>query len=34
MADRLPIGIQTFATIREGGYCYVDKGPLIQRMVE
>lgn len=30
---RLPIGIQTFSTIREGGYYYVDKTPLIERLV-
>ncbi|WP_355662370.1 ATP-binding protein [Halomonas salifodinae] len=35
-ADRLklPIGIQTFADIREGGYYYVDKTPLIHRLIE
>ncbi|SDO94566.1 PD-(D/E)XK nuclease superfamily protein [Halomonas shengliensis] len=31
---RLPIGIQTFADIREGGYYYVDKTPHIHRLVE
>ncbi|MGV2932693.1 AAA family ATPase [Vreelandella venusta] len=30
---RLPIGIQTFSTIREGGYYYVDKTPVIERLV-
>ncbi|MYB35532.1 MAG: AAA family ATPase, partial [Gammaproteobacteria bacterium] len=24
----LPLGIQTFSTLREGGYYYVDKTPL------
>ncbi|WP_372611842.1 ATP-binding protein [Halomonas sp.] len=31
---KLPIGIQTFADIIEGGYYYVDKTPHIQRLVE
>ncbi|MBB3192199.1 ATP-binding protein [Halomonas cerina] len=31
---RLPIGIQTFADMREGGYYYVDKTPGIHRLVE
>ncbi|NIC39375.1 ATP-binding protein [Halomonas desiderata] len=31
---KLPIGIQTFADIREGGYYYVDKTPAIHRLVE
>jgi hypothetical protein len=30
---RLPIGIQTFSEIREKGYYYVDKTPLIERLV-
>lgn len=30
---RLPIGIQTFSEIREGGYYYVDKTPHIERLV-
>ncbi|UOD51444.1 ATP-binding protein [Orrella daihaiensis] len=30
---RLPIGIQTFSEIREGGYYYVDKTPDIERLV-
>lgn len=30
---RLPIGIQTFSEIREGGYYYVDKTPIIDRLV-
>jgi hypothetical protein len=30
---RLPIGIQTFSEIREGGYYYVDKTPDIERIV-
>ncbi|MFV9691063.1 MAG: ATP-binding protein [Desulfobacteria bacterium] len=29
---RLPIGIQTFSKIREGGYCYVDKTDLIYQL--
>ncbi len=28
----LPMGIQTFSTLREGGYYYVDKTPLIREM--
>ncbi|WP_367399363.1 AAA family ATPase [Halomonas sp. R1t8] len=31
---KLSIGIQTFADIIEGGYYYVDKTPLIHRLVE
>ena len=31
---KLPIGIQTFRVIREGNYCYVDKTPLIARLVD
>lgn len=30
---KLPIGIQTFSDIREGGYYYVDKTPHIERLV-
>ncbi|MBD1401657.1 ATP-binding protein [Pelovirga terrestris] len=30
---KLPIGIQTFSKIREGDYAYVDKTPLIHRLV-
>jgi hypothetical protein len=30
---KLPIGIQTFSKIREGNYTYVDKTPLIHRLV-
>ena len=30
---RLPVGIQTFSEIREGGYYYVDKTPVIERLV-
>lgn len=30
---RLPIGIQTFSEIRDGGYYYVDKTPYIERLV-
>ena len=29
---KLPIGIQTFSKIREGGYCYVDKTNLIYQL--
>jgi len=32
--QKLPIGIQTFSLLREEGYCYVDKTPLIARLVE
>src|SRR5574344_3100853 len=31
---RLPIGIQPFSQIREGGYYYVDKTPVIERLIE
>ena len=31
---KLPIGIQTFSEIIQDGYCYVDKTPLIHRLVE
>ncbi len=31
---RLPIGIQTFSAIREGGYYYVDKTPIIERLIQ
>ena len=31
---RLPIGIQTFRTIREGGYYYVDKTAALLRLVD
>jgi hypothetical protein len=31
---KLPIGVQTFSDIREDGYYYVDKTPLIHRLVE
>ena len=31
---KLPIGIQTFADIREGGYYYVDKTPHLQQLVD
>jgi hypothetical protein len=30
--NKLPIGIQTFREIREEGYCYVDKTPLVARL--
>ncbi|MFO1422939.1 MAG: AAA family ATPase [Candidatus Competibacteraceae bacterium] len=32
--NKLPIGIQTFREIREEGYCYADKTPLIARLVQ
>jgi len=32
--QRLPIGIQDFATIRNEGFYYVDKTPLIRQLVE
>jgi len=31
---KLPIGIQTFSLLREEGYCYVDKTPLIARLAD
>ena len=31
---RLPIGIQTFSAIREGSYYYVDKTPIIERLIQ
>ena len=31
---KLPIGIQTFRTIREGGYYYVDKTPFLWRLLD
>ena len=31
---KLPIGIQTFAKIREDNYCYVDKTPLIAQLAD
>jgi len=30
---RLPIGIQDFATIREDGFCYVDKTAQIHQLI-
>ncbi len=30
---KLPIGIQSFVTIRTEGYVYIDKTPFIARMV-
>ncbi|MYB34134.1 MAG: AAA family ATPase, partial [Gammaproteobacteria bacterium] len=29
----LPLGIQTFSTLREEGYYYVDKTPLIRELI-
>ena len=34
MKRKLPLGIQTFRTIREGGYYYVDKTGYIRRLVD
>ena len=34
MSHRLPIGIQDFRTVREQGFCYVDKTPLVRRLVD
>ena len=31
---KLPIGIQTFRTIREEGCYYVDKTPFIERLLD
>jgi predicted AAA+ superfamily ATPase len=31
---KLPIGIQTFREIRENGHYYVDKTPLILRLID
>ena len=31
---RLPIGIQTFRTVREDGCYYVDKTPYIRRLLD
>lgn len=31
---KLPIGIQTFSDIREGGYYYVDKTPFMNALAE
>ena len=31
---KLPIGIQTFAKMRRGNYCYADKTPLIAQLVD
>jgi hypothetical protein len=33
MKRRLPIGIQDFTKIREGGYCYVDKTARIHQLI-
>ena len=30
---KLPIGIQTFSDIREGGYYYIDKTPFIEKLI-
>ncbi len=34
MKSKLPIGIQTFRTIREGGYYYVDKTRYVRRLLD
>ncbi len=31
---KLPIGVQTFSDIRERGYYYVDKTPVVHRLIE
>jgi hypothetical protein len=31
---KLPIGIQTFSEMREGGYYYVDKTAIAQQMID
>lgn len=31
---KLAMGIQTFSQVREDGYYYVDKTPIIERLVE
>ena len=31
---KIPIGIQTFREIREEGYCYVDKTPLVAGLAD
>jgi hypothetical protein len=31
---KLPIGIQTFSSIREGDYLYIDKTPLIAELAD
>ena len=33
MLQRLPVGIQTFAELREGNYLYVDKTEVIQQLI-
>lgn len=33
MLQRLPVGIQSFSELREGGYLYVDKTEVIQRLL-
>jgi hypothetical protein len=34
MKPKLPIGLQSFAQIRTGGYAYADKPPLVARLAE
>lgn len=34
MQSKLPIGIQTFRTVREEGYYYVDKTEYARRLVD
>ncbi|MBW2185276.1 MAG: AAA family ATPase [Deltaproteobacteria bacterium] len=31
---KLPVGIQTFSEVREEKYVYIDKPPLVHRLVE
>jgi len=34
MRRRLPVGKQDFATLRERGYCYVDKTAILHQLVD
>ncbi len=34
MTQKYPIGIETFSTIIEGGYAYVDKTEVIYRLTQ
>ena len=34
MAKIYPIGVQTFATLREDGYTYVDKTGFIEKLIK
>ena len=33
MKRKYPVGVQSFESIRQGGYLYVDKTPLIYKMI-